>query len=89
MTKLIFIPNLIKKKRSVDAANEAATTHSTLDEPSKPFVGRCIPGIKLAAKKWDENGTVDLSTPGHVQKALQRHCYPQPSKPEHSFAPIQ
>jgi hypothetical protein len=39
-------------------------------------------GIKL---KWDYlNGTVDLSMPGYIERALQRFQHSNPIKPEHS-----
>ena len=34
---------------------------------------------------WDyTNGTVDLSMPGYIEKALQRFAHPIPNKPEDS-----
>jgi hypothetical protein len=37
---------------------------------------------------WDyENGTVDISIPGYIEKALQRFQHPKPKKPQHSPHP--
>jgi hypothetical protein len=44
--------------------------------------GNTFCGINL---NWDyANGTVDLSMPGYIEKALQRFEHPQPPKPEDS-----
>ena len=49
----------------------------TMDWEGKQFCGMTL--------NWDyENGTVDLSMPGYVDKALQRFEHPVPSKPEDS-----
>ena len=49
----------------------------TIDWEGKQFCG-----IDL---HWDyENGTVDLSMDGYVEKALQRFNHPRPTRPQHS-----
>ena len=49
----------------------------TMDWEGKQFCGITL--------DWDyENGTVDLSMPGYVEKALQRFEHPIPAKPEDS-----
>ena len=49
----------------------------TVDWEGKQFCGITL--------DWDyENGTVDLSMPGYVEKALQRFAHPKPTTPEYS-----
>ena len=54
---------------------ESAGYEATLDWEGKVFCGLHL--------QWDyENGTVDLSMPGYIEKALQRFEHPTPTRPE-------
>ena len=49
---------------------------------TEDWEGKSFCGVQL---KWDyDNGTVDLSMDGYVEKALQKFMHPTPSRPTHS-----
>jgi len=53
----------------------------TTDRTGSAFIGLTI--------DWDyANGTVDISMPGHIERALQRLHHPTPSKPRHAPYPF-
>ena len=64
---------------------QAANYKITTDWDGASFCGLTI--------DWDyENGTVDISMPGYVEKVLQRFEHPPPARPEnapHAWTPIQ
>ena len=64
------------------ALHLAQTLESAGYKITTDWEGKQFCGITL---NWDyENGTVDLSMPGYVEKALQRFEHPAPKRPEDS-----
>jgi hypothetical protein len=66
-------------KEHVDHLLEALQQEYTITSDWK---GELYCGISL---KWDyQNGTVDLSMPGYIERALHKFQHPKPYRPEHA-----